>query len=63
VSIDQPTTARENRSRIAATYTQPDVVQTYVMSVTQRSLGRWAVKSRDSRFGATGRDKSGVVVL
>jgi len=63
VSTAHPTTARENRSRITATYAQPASVWTYVMSVTQRSLGRCASKSRASRFGATGCERSRTVVV
>ena len=37
--IAHPTTAREYRSMMAAKYTQPSRVKTYVMSVTQTWFG------------------------
>src|SRR6266536_3067350 len=48
----QPTTSRENRSRSTATYSQPSVVQTYVVSLTHFVLGSDAVKSLPKRLGA-----------
>ena len=53
--IAQPTTRRENRSSTTARYSQPSHVQTYVMSVLQRSLGCAASKARARTLGATGR--------
>jgi hypothetical protein len=49
---DQPTTLRENRAMMAANYIQPSLVDRYVMSVTQRSSGRFAEKSRARMLGA-----------
>lgn len=53
--VAQPTTRLEYRSRITARYSQPCSVHKKVMSVTQDSLGRTAVKLRSSRFGAIGK--------
>ena len=53
--IDHPTTARENRSMTIARYSQPSFVHMYVISATQALFGSAGVKSRLSRFSATGK--------
>src|SRR5579884_1706758 len=63
LDIDQPTTIREYRSRITATYNHPCTVGIEVMSVTHFLFGASAVKSRFKRFGATGWVSSLFVVL
>ncbi len=52
--IDQPTTCRLNRSMIAARYSQPSSVATYVISLVHTASGVAGEKSRASRFGAIG---------
>ena len=49
--IAQPTTLRENRSKIAAKYTKPVRMRMYVMSATHTWFGSSTVKP-GSRFGA-----------
>ena len=39
VLMAQPTTKRENRSRITARYSHPSLVHTYVVSLTHLRLG------------------------
>ena len=51
-SIAQPTTRRLPRSTIAARYSQPSPVGTYVMSLTQRRLIAPIAKLRDKVLGA-----------
>ena len=53
--IAQPTTKRENRSRIAARYILPlSPITNSVVSPTQRRLGASVVKSRSNTLAATG---------
>ncbi len=52
--IAKPTPRRENRPRIAARYSQPSAVQTYVMSVTQATSGASTPNFRSKMFSATG---------
>ena len=52
--IAKPTTRRENRSRIAAGYSQPSAVRTYVMSVTHATSGAPTSKPRSRMFFAMG---------
>src|SRR5205807_6072810 len=51
-AIAQPTTRRENRSRITARYSQPSAVSTALVSVTHLLLGADAANSRLRRLGA-----------
>src|SRR5437773_1768547 len=50
----QPTTRRENRSRMTTRYSQPSRVQRYVMSDTQAVFGAATVKCRSRTLGDTG---------
>ena len=50
----QPTTWRENRSRMTTRYNQPSRVQRYVMSDTQPTFGAATVNWRSRMFAATG---------
>jgi hypothetical protein len=51
-AIAQPTTMRENRSRITARYSQPSAVSTALVSVTHLLLGSAATNSLPRRLGA-----------
>src|SRR5512133_4166271 len=51
---DQPTTLRENRSRMTTRKMKPPITGRYVESATQTLSGASAVKSRARRLGATG---------
>src|SRR5579885_361329 len=62
VDIDHPTTAREDKSRMTARYSQPPAVGMYVMSVTHLVFGAVAVNSRCKTLGATGWVASRLVV-
>jgi len=54
VSIDHPTTLRENVSSTTAQYTLPSVVVCSVMSVTQSRFGSVRAKARSTRSSAVG---------
>src|SRR5262249_20821142 len=62
-AIAQPTTRRENRSKITARYNQPSDVSTAVQSVTHLVLGASAVKSRLRILGAKRADASLLVLI
>lgn len=60
--IAQPTTAREDRSRSTARYSQPARVPTSVISSAQTRVGCRTVNGRSRVFAATGKpcDEYGV---
>jgi hypothetical protein len=60
--VRQPRMRRANASMTNATYTQPDHVDTYVMSATHSMSGAVGLKSLDTRSRARSAAGSAIVV-